>query len=242
MASKLIKCSSCEQEIASSAKSCPQCGAKSLVSKKWWVSVIAVILIGTIGLNLGGCGSTPSQSTETSNAIETLESVVDTLQYGVGTYLVGTDIEAGLYRVVLTETSMNIGYVERSSGVSMDSSEILANIVLTGDGYVEIKETDAAVKLTGVELFPVSLDELTPDIKTEVSDGIYLVGYDINPGTYKVEVTETVVNMGYVERTSSVAMNFSDIIANEVFQGQGYIEVKEGDFAIRVQGATLVLQ
>ena len=32
------------------------------------------------------------------------------------------------------------------------------------------------------------------------------------------------------------------IISNEIFQGPGYIDIKESDFAIRVQGAILTLQ
>jgi len=132
--------------------------------------------------------------------------------------------------------------VERSKDVSMEVDSILANILLTGDGYVEIKDSDVAVKLQGVEISPIDLKSLTPDIKTEVTDGIYLVGYDINPGTYKVEVTDTSMNMGYVERTKDVSMDMDAIIANEIYQGPGYIEVKESDFAIRVQGAKLALQ
>ena len=45
-----------------------------------------------------------------------------------------------------------------------------------------------------------------------------------------------------VERARNVSMGFDDIIANELFQGQGYVKVKESDFAIRVQGAKLTLQ
>lgn len=137
---------------------------------------------------------------------------------------------------------MKIGYIERAKDVSMESDSILANIILTGDGYVEIKDTDVAVKLQGVEISPINLKDLTPNIKTEVSDGIYLVGFDIKPGTYKTEVTDTTMKIGYVERLKDVSMNGDAIIANEVLQGPGYVKIKESDFAVRVQGAKLTLQ
>lgn len=162
--------------------------------------------------------------------------------YGDGTYLVGEDIEPGLYRATLTDTFMKMGYIERSKGISMELGDILANIVLTGDGYVEILDSDVAVKLQGVEISKIDLDSYETEMKTEVEDGIYLVGYDIEPGVYKAEVTDDVMKMGYVERAKAVSMGFNDIIANQIIQGSGYVEVKKGDFAIRVQGARLTLK
>lgn len=63
MANTLKKCDSCGAEIALSAKSCPQCGAKNKKPfyKKWWFWVIVVVVIGAIGSSIGdGDGSKPS--------------------------------------------------------------------------------------------------------------------------------------------------------------------------------------
>jgi len=163
-------------------------------------------------------------------------------KYGNGQYLVGKDIEAGLYKATLTDTIMKMGYIERSKAVSMETSDILANIILTGNGYVEIKSTDVAVRLQGVEMTKIDLSTLPKDPESEVSDGIYLVGYDIKPGTYKAEVTDTTTKMGYVQRSKSVAMGMDDIIANQIMQGSGYVEIKDTDFAVRLQGVKITLQ
>jgi hypothetical protein len=162
--------------------------------------------------------------------------------YGTGMYMVGTDIQPGLYRVVLQDTIMKMGYVERAKDVSMKFEDIIANIVITGDGYVAIKETDKVVKVTGAELTQVDYKSLPEAFKDEVSDGIYLVNKDLKPGTYKVIVTDSVMKMGYVERAKNVSMGFDDIIANDVFQGDGYVKISKSDYAIRVQGATLIFQ
>ena len=47
----MIQCKTCSKEIASSAKSCPSCGAKNKKPfyKKVWFWVIVVIIIGAIG-------------------------------------------------------------------------------------------------------------------------------------------------------------------------------------------------
>ena len=166
----------------------------------------------------------------------------ETTKYSDGTYLVGKDIKSGLYKVTLKDSILKMGYVERASDLNMESDSIIANIILTGNGYVEILSTDVAVKLQGVEIEPITLKNLKPDMKKEVSDGIYLVGYDVAAGTYKVEVTDTTTKMGYVQRSKSVAMGMDDIIANEIIQGPGYVKIEEGDFAVQLQGVKITLQ
>jgi len=83
---------------------------------------------------------------------------------------------------------------------------------------------------------------MKPNIKNETTDGVYLVGYDLVPGIYKVEVTDTTTKMGYVARLSDVTMSTSDIIANEIVQGQSYVEIKSNDFAVKLQGVKIIRQ
>lgn len=50
MKEKLTTCDSCGAEIATSAKTCPQCGAKVKrpITKKWWFWVVVVVIIAAI--------------------------------------------------------------------------------------------------------------------------------------------------------------------------------------------------
>lgn len=217
------------------------------MKNKILVSAIIFVMIISISSLLGGCqDKSESQTTDQSQSSQTNESQSDGTAkapvWGTGTFLVGTDIQSGLYRATLTDKITKMGYIERSSDVSMSMEDIIANINLTGNGYVTIKDTDVAVRINGVELSQLDLSTLEPNIQDALSDGIYLVGFDIAPGTYKVDITDTVTNMGYVERLSDASMDLNNIIANEVFQGPGYVKIMEGDFAVRVQGATLTLQ
>lgn len=228
------------------------------IYKKWWFWGIAalVIIVAVAAINGGKTGSGNIVSSVSSavgkmasfpsSAQSKVESAVSapakSKVYKDGTYMVGKDIEAGLYKATLTDTVMKMGYIERAKAVTMSADDILANIILTGNGYVEIKNTDKAVKLQGVSITKIDLASLKKDPKAQISDGMYLVGYDIKPGTYKVEVTDTTTNMGYVERTGNASMDTNDIIANEIIQGPGYVEIKDTDFAVRVQGAKLTLQ
>lgn len=233
--------------------------------------LLAVILIGAISSAMGKDkdGKTPSTNTtdeaKVTQAIKeegkeegkeevkeeakpTAKSTVEPTtapeitKYSDGKYLVGKDIQSGLYKVTLTDSILKMGYVERAKDINMEFDSIIANIVLTGNGYVEILDSDVAVKLQGVEIEPIDIKSLKPDIKEEATDGIYLIGYDLSAGTYKVEVTDTITGMGYVERSKSVAMGMDDIIANEIIQGPSYVKIEEGDFAVRLQGVKIKLQ
>lgn len=63
--SKMINCKSCGAEIASSAKSCPKCGAKNKkpIWKRVWVWILAVIiLVAAIGGMTGNSNTNDSSS------------------------------------------------------------------------------------------------------------------------------------------------------------------------------------
>lgn len=61
MSAKMIKCKACHADIASSAKTCPQCGAKNKkpIYTKWWFYA-AIILV--VAIAVGNAGGTGSQS------------------------------------------------------------------------------------------------------------------------------------------------------------------------------------
>jgi hypothetical protein len=169
--------------------------------------------------------SSPEAETPTSNAIKE------------GTYKVGSDIQPGLYKVVVKDSFMDMAYIDRAKDARMELDSIIANGIILNSGYVRIKSGDAYVKIQGATLYPE--DSIETNLRDAFEAGIYLVGVDIAPGTYKVEVTDTTMNMGYVERQSDVSMEMGDIIANEIFQGQGYVEIMSSDFSVKVQGAKL---
>lgn len=75
MSNKLTNCTSCGAEIATSAKTCPQCGAKVKrpITKKWWFWVLIVIVAAGIiggassGSGNGGDTKQPSGTEQPSN-------------------------------------------------------------------------------------------------------------------------------------------------------------------------------
>lgn len=64
--SKLMKCKSCSNEIASNAKFCPGCGAKNkkpIYKRPWFVVIAFFVIIGVIGGTYGGDSSKTNSTT-----------------------------------------------------------------------------------------------------------------------------------------------------------------------------------
>lgn len=81
---KMTTCKSCGAEIATSAKACPNCGAKNKkpIFKRVWFWVLAVLLVLGIAGSAGGSGSetstTPANNASTSQNEQTASEDVNT--------------------------------------------------------------------------------------------------------------------------------------------------------------------
>ena len=65
---KMIKCKTCNKEIASNAKSCPECGAKNqkpFYKRGWFIVVAFLVIILAIGSAGSGSSTTDSGNNET---------------------------------------------------------------------------------------------------------------------------------------------------------------------------------
>lgn len=73
--SKMMKCKTCGVDIASSAKSCPSCGAKNKkpIYTKWWFWVLAILIVGGVLGNQSNTSSNTSTTTNTANNSDATE-------------------------------------------------------------------------------------------------------------------------------------------------------------------------
>ena len=79
MSAKMITCKTCGKEIAASAKTCPECGAKNkkpIYKKPWFWAVIIVIAI-VAGTSGGGEDTT----TSSANSEKTATTAVQNIEY-----------------------------------------------------------------------------------------------------------------------------------------------------------------
>lgn len=121
MSKKMTTCKACGQEIAKSAKACPQCGAKNKkpIFKKWWFWVIIGILIISIGTS-GNDADNSSAANETATPIQSFSSNNSTNSANDNTpkepakteYYVGDVIEDGNTKIVFISSG---NYVEENA-------------------------------------------------------------------------------------------------------------------------------
>ena len=153
--------------------------------------------------------------------------------YDAGMYEVGSDIEPGVY------FSPNASiYAARLSGFSGSMEDVIANTNPSGQWYLEIESGDKAVQFDSGNW--VSLEDSKKvemhEKQTTISDGIYKVGLDIEPGKYKMTSGSPI----YWARLKDASMEMGSIIANGNPTGQVIVEVQEGEY-FEISGGTYEL-
>ena len=163
-----------------------------------------------------------------------------------GMYQVGGDIQPGVYAGIAGTNAFDSCYWARLSGASGDFSELIANENATGQFYVEIQLSDKYFKVD-CEITPLN-DWPAPDEPlSEIQQGMYLVGRDIDPGTYRDKAGTDVMNSCYWARLSGLSGDFDHLITNENSSGSFFVTVQPSDLALKTDcqltlsdGGTLV--
>ena len=75
--SKMKNCKTCGAEIATSAKSCPKCGAKNKkpIWKQWWVWILVVSILFATFAAIGGMGGNSDTNTSDINTTTIQEPI-----------------------------------------------------------------------------------------------------------------------------------------------------------------------
>jgi hypothetical protein len=149
----------------------------------------------------------------------------------VGTHLIGVDIDPGIYVGLAGDNILESCYWARLSNLT-GSNDILANDNAVGLFYVEVLESDKALEVN-CELLPMDKVPAREEILWSLTPGVYLVGRDIEAGTYRGQAGEDILESCYWARLRNVNGD-NDILANDNATGQYFIEVLPTDFALRV--------
>jgi hypothetical protein len=105
------------------------------------------------------------------------------------------------------------------------------NIIITvkSGQYLTI-ERAIMYKILDIPKVDTSLGKLT--------DGMYRVGADIEPGEYKIHPKN---GKGYYQVMSNSTHSFDSIITNNNFSGDTYLTVKKGQY-LKIERAELILK
>ena len=163
----------------------------------------------------------PVTTTEATTTIATSPTTTTTALpvIGPGTYIVPDEVAADTYRLA--------GYAARLD----DELEIIDDYWIgdNGFGIVIVQPTDSYLEVEGgvvtVEAFGHPLDP----IAEEFTSGVYLVGFDIAPGRYRVQPED---GTSYWARLDGKL----DIIDNDLSDGATIVIIKQSDFALEFTG------
>lgn len=167
-----------------------------------------------------------------SGTIRPAEPTVDPNEIKPGTYKVGDEIRPGLYLGMAGYSINEVCPWERLKSFSGSPGDIIANDNPMGQFYVQLLESDYGFK-TICELRYVERPIKSSAFPPQLEPGTYLVGYDIQPGTYKGEGGPDNLSACYWERTKDVTGEMGSIIANDNATGQFYVEILPTDYAFK---------
>lgn len=211
------KCKSCQSEIDSKAKKCPHCQTdqRSWFGRHPILTVILGFIILFIVIGVANSGNSSKSSTTKSDKNSTGQLTKEDVKptedpnphFSDGTYEVGKEIQPGTYR---TRKASSGCYYERLSGFGNSLSDIITNENTDAPAIITIEATDKGFKSKNCGVWTQDLSAITSD-KTTFSDGMYIVGTDIEPGQYK--------NSGqdgcYFVRLANFTGGMRGIISNE---------------------------
>ena len=139
-----------------------------------------------------------------------------------GTFFVGTDIEPGTYR---NSTSAGGCYWERLAGFSGDLDELIANGFVYAKQIVTISPTDAGFSSDDCGIWTLGLSQVTASLSDPFGDGMYAVGVDIAPGTWRNDGQAGC----YWERLSGFSGTIDDVLSNEYSDARQIVEIAASD-------------
>lgn len=251
------KCKHCKSYIDKKAKICPVCKKKQgSVLKFIIIGLAIIIIIGALASqeddsnnpnsntaiptspanNVTATPAAQSEPTVTPQPTTAPEPTAtpepQTTSFKAGTYKVGSDIPAGEY--VVFNDGLLIGYYEVTSDSSGSLDSIISNDNFEYNTIITLNDGEY-LKMQGSHAIPI---EEANELDTSGA-GMFKIGLHLPAGEYKLECTDTTTGLGYYEVTSDSLHDLDSIAANDNFEGNTYVTVKNGQY-LKISSAKIV--
>ncbi|MEV6649350.1 hypothetical protein [Streptomyces sp. NPDC051219] len=208
-------------------------------------AVVAVIAMAGIAGAGGGdtdsrsssSGSTASKKMDkaTGQATQTARKAEKKAAFsGDGDAEVGTDLKPGTYKSSGNDDGMC--YWERAKDSKGELDSIIANDNVTGTAYVTVKSTDKIFKSTGCKDWEAVDPKASgiPESAMKGDGGMFKVGTDIAPGTYKSSGNTD--DLCYWERAKDSEHSLESIAANDNVSGNAIVTITAKDAYFKTTG------
>ncbi|MGW1560366.1 hypothetical protein ACWCQ1_28120 [Streptomyces sp. NPDC002144] len=190
-------------------------------------AVVGFVVIGVVSANAGanGTGTRPGAPSENKAAFA-----------GYGDFRVGTDIKPGTYRT--TGNGDGTCYWERARDTKGETDTVLANEHVTGTSYVTVKPTDGLFVSSGCKEWQAvdTTAKGTPATAMAGDGGMFKVGADIAPGTYRS--TGNADDACHWERAKDADHSPGSVIASNKVTGTAVVTINASDAYFKTTGCT----
>lgn len=201
----------------------------------------AVAALAIVGLAIGTAGCTSETATDGGGATEAPAEEAaapepaapsGTTLPGEGTFVVGSEMKPGLWKGI----DASSGYWARLRNASGELESIIANDnVGSGNAYVQVGRGDKYFEANGFsEWVKMPAKPSGPKASSFPGEGMYMVGVDIAPGTYRA----TSDGSGYWARLKNASGELGGIIANDnvLSSTSTIVEISPGDAFFETNG------
>lgn len=184
---------------------------------KWGAGLIVLLVL------IGSCaGDNSTKSTSSSATAKATQDVPKVKTYSAGQYKIGKDLPAGEYVVISNGDS----YIELTSDSTGNFSSIIANDVFKNRSVITVQDGQYLKVQRGT--IYAAKDAPKVELKNGMLlSGMYKVGIDFPAGEYKVTSNG---GDSYIEVSRDSSHNMSSIISNDLFTGDRYIQVSDGQY------------
>ncbi|HYN69997.1 MAG TPA: hypothetical protein VEX41_07295 [Candidatus Eisenbacteria bacterium] len=201
------------------------------------VSTLAMLVVLTVACTsnpsaaplapLGTSSPSPTGNLASSGPPSPSPTPRPAVEFADGTYTVGVDLAAGTYR--LREPAPACHWA-RVSGFGGTLADDIAFANVTGFAVVEISPTDKGFRSEQCGTWSSDLSAVIPG--PPFGDGTYIVGADLQPGTFRSDGTGQCL----WQRLSGFGGTLDEVVDGEVVSGPATATIQPGDVGFRAFG------
>ena len=208
--------------------------------------LLSIILCFMLCLSFVGCSSDAPASDASSDAKTEAEEKQEepklSLQLSDGTYIVGEDLDPGMYILVKHEDEY-MGSYDITTDTTGDVESMVDSNAFENFTYIEVSEGQY-IQLDGCDL--CLIDEINKDFSndSELTNGMFIVGKDLEPGEYKLEDVDPDDDVdgwySLYNKLSGGYENSPDLQDSDFFSGSKLITLKDGQYLMLNSDTKLV--
>lgn len=207
--------------------------------------ILSIILCFVLCVSIVGCSSNSSSNSVQSNSENVKENKNYSLELTNGTFKVGEDLDPGEYILVKNEGEF-MGNYDITTDTTGDMESSIDSNAFENFTYIKVRKGQY-LQLDKCTLYiPSELgDKFDFSNEKELTNGMFRVGKDVEPGEYKLEIVNDDDNaQGWYSLYNNLGGGYKggpDLQDSDYFSGSKLITLKEGQY-LKLDSNTKVIK